>query len=313
MAGTEATWLIPAEYSRSIAGVNVLQVRPDIYMLTTADGANIAVQTGWQGTLVIDTGSSRTCDAVVTAVKALAQAPIRYVVNTSTDADRMGCNAQLAQAGRNFSSAPGQSNTGAPLIAHKNATLQLLASGSPPAQGAMPNDVFSRPVRNMFINEQAEQLYWMPRAHSDADLMVLFRRSDVVVTGAIMDMTGFPVIDLAKGGSINGEIAALNRLMEEFAVAVSPRWQGNGGTLIIPARGRLARQIDVVNYRDMVTIVRDRVKTLVDRGASLEQVRKADPARGYTTRYGAQSGSADTFIAAVYQSLQSERRGVKKQ
>lgn len=307
MAGTQATWLVPAEYSRTINGVDVLQVRPDIFMLTI-EGENVAVQTGWQGTLVIDAGAGRNCEGLVAAVNAVVQTPIRYIVNTSSDADRMGCNSQLARAGRGFAESPGG---GAPIIGHQNIMQHLLFGSQDRPTVELPTEVFTRFVRSMYVNNQAIQLFWMPAAHTDADIMVTFRRSDVVVTGNILDLTRFPVINLARGGSINGEIAALNRLLEEFAVAVTPKWQRPGGTLVIPGRGRLAQHTDVLNYRDMVTIVRNRVQALIDEGASLEDVQKSNPARGYETRYGAQSGSwtTDNFIAAVYESLLAERRG----
>jgi hypothetical protein len=129
-----------------------------------------------------------------------------------------------------------------------------------------------------------------------------------------MDTRRFPVIDVEHGGSIQGEIAAMNRLLSEFAVAVSPAFQRPGGTLIVPGRGQLCLQVDVLNYRDMLTIIRDRVQDLIEHGKTLQQVQATNPARGYTTRYGATTGDWTTtqFIAAVYQSLIQERRGAKK-
>jgi glyoxylase-like metal-dependent hydrolase (beta-lactamase superfamily II) len=308
-AGRQATWLLPAEYGRTINGIDVLQVRPDIYMLSV-NGQNVAVESGWQGTLVIDTGDSQQCDALMAAIAAISQSPIRYIINTSTDADRRGCNRSLAEAGRAFTS--GVLGFAAPVIATQDALLQMIGSGQNYAADELPSEIFTRPVRNMYLNDQAVQVFAMPKAHTSGDTMVLFRRSDVVVAGNVLDETAFPVIDLKNGGSIDGEIAALNRLLDEFTVAVSPKWQRPGGTVVIPGRGPLCVQTDVLNYRDMVTIVRDRVKALVDRGQSLEQVQKSDPARGYTTRYGKAPGSSETFVASIYQSLQAGRRGAKQ-
>lgn len=310
--GWQATWLLPAEYSRSINGVDVLQVRPDIYMLTVG-GENIVVQTGWQGTLVIDSGSAEHCDALVAAVKALAKSPIRFIVNTSADTGRIGCNRDLAEVGHAFTE--GVQAFAAPIIATQNALQQLILQPEQSyAAVELPSEIFTRPVRNMTLNDQAVQVFAMPEAHTNGDTMVLFRRSDVVVAGSIMDMNSFPVIDLEHGGSINGEIAALNRLLSEFAVPMGPKWQRPGGTLVIPGRGRLCVQTDVLNYRDMVTIVRDRVQALLDQGKSFEQVLAARPARGYERRYGSESGSWTTrhFIEAVYKSLKVERSSRKQ-
>jgi glyoxylase-like metal-dependent hydrolase (beta-lactamase superfamily II) len=311
MAVEQATWQLPAQYSRAFGAVSVLQVRPDTYMLTV-DGVNVVVATGSQGTLVIGTAPAGHCEDLVAAVRAISVGPVRYLVSVNGDASRIGCNTQLAAAGESFT--PGTLGFVAPVIAHQNALLQLLALGQDLPATTLPSELYSRPVRSMYMNDQAIQLIWAPAAHSNGDSMVVFRRSDVVVTGDIMDTKRFPVIDVEHGGSIQGEIAAMNRVLSELAVAVSPAFQRPGGTLIVPGRGQLCLQVDVLNYRDMLTIMRDRVQDLVSRGKSLQQVQEANVARGYTTRYGATSGDWTTsqFIAAVYQSLIQERRGAKK-
>ncbi len=306
-----ATDRLPAEYSRTINGVQVLQVRPDVYLLTYS-GVNVAVETGWEATVVVGSGPSENCTALVDAVKAIAQAPIRYLVQTSAGADRVGCNAQLAEAGHAFTR--GVLGFDALVIGHQNALFQMLSETQQYAQAALPSEVYSRPIRSMWLNDQGIQAFWMPAAHTNGDTVVLFRRSEVVVTGDVMDYWHFPVIDLQHGGSLQGEIAALNRILDELAVAVTPKWQLEGGTLIIPGRGPLCQQVDVLNYRDMVTIIRDRVQALIDQGRSLQQVQASDPARGYTTRYGSDSGAWTTrdFVAAVYRSLQSQKARASK-
>ena len=307
----QATWQLPAQYSKVFGAVSVLQVRPDIYMLTV-DNVNVVAQTGWQGTLVIGTSPAGHCDDLVAAVRAIAESPVRLLVSVNGDASRIGCNTPLAEAGQSFT--PGTLGFVAPVIAHQNALLQLLSLGQNFPATTLPSELYSRPVRSMYLNDQAIQVIWAPAAHSSGDSMVMFRRSDVVVAGDIMDTTRFPVIDVEHGGSIQGEIAAMNRLLSELAVAVSPAFQRPGGTLVVPGRGQLCNQIDVLNYRDMLTIVRDRVQDLIAHGKNLQQVQAANPARGYTTRYGATIGDWTTsqFIAAVYQSLVQERRGAKK-
>jgi glyoxylase-like metal-dependent hydrolase (beta-lactamase superfamily II) len=307
----QATWQSPAQYSREFGAVSALQVRPDIYMLTV-DGWNVVVETGQQGTLVIGTAPAAHCDDLVAAVRAVSEGPVRYLVSVNGDASRIGCNTPLANIGQSFTR--GTLGFVAPVIAHQNALLQLLSLGQDLPATTLPSELYTRPVRSMVMNDQAIQVIWAPAAHSSGDSMVTFRRSDVVVTGDIMDTKRFPVIDVEHGGSIQGEIAAMNRVLSEFAVAVSPAFQRPGGTLIVPGRGQLCLQVDVLNYRDMLTIVRDRVQDLIEHGKNLQQVQATNPARGYTTRYGATSGDWTTtqFIAAVYQSLIRERRGAKK-
>jgi glyoxylase-like metal-dependent hydrolase (beta-lactamase superfamily II) len=127
---------------------------------------------------------------------------------------------------------------------------------------------------------------------------VLFRRSDVISAGDIFTPDRYPVIDLERGGSVQGLIAGLNRLLR---LAVPERLQ-DGGTRIVPGHGRLCNEADVVEYRNMVTIVRDRIAASIAKGLSLEQIKAAAPTRDYDAEYG----NPAAFIEAVYGSL---RRG----
>jgi glyoxylase-like metal-dependent hydrolase (beta-lactamase superfamily II) len=147
-----------------------------------------------------------------------------------------------------------------------------------------------------------------PAAHTDGDVLVFFRRSDMVVAGDVLDTTRFPVIDVARGGSVTGEIAALNRLVD-LAIPSVPIVSREAGTLVIPGHGHVCDQTDVADYRDMVTIVRDRIRDLKKAGMTLNQIKATSPTRGYTRRYGSDSGSwtTDNFVDAVYQSLAREK------
>lgn len=302
---SRATEQMPATVAQKVGPVSILQVRPDTYMLTLGD-LNVAVQTGSDGTLVVDTGDGSQCAALVAAVKAIASGPIRYLINTSAHPDRAGCNAELANAGTAFM--PGINAFAAPIIAHENAMLQLVEGKH--AVIAIPTETFTRPQRDSFMNGQPVSVIWMPNAYSSGDSVVLFRRSDVVVTGHVFDATRFPQIDVENGGSIQGAIAAANRLLNELTVQSTPRWRGHSGTLIIPVRGHLSNQADVLNYREMLTNIRNRIQRLVDQGKTLDEVKAADPTAGYAARYGADKGDWTTkdFVVAVYQSLRSDSR-----
>jgi glyoxylase-like metal-dependent hydrolase (beta-lactamase superfamily II) len=141
----------------------------------------------------------------------------------------------------------------------------------------------------------------MPAAHTDGDSIVFFRRSDVISAGDIFTPETYPVIDLARGGSVQGVIDALNRIIE---LTVPAKYQ-EGGTYVIPGHGRLCEEADVVEYRDMVTIIRDRIQDLIRKGKTLEQVRAARPTLDYDTQYGggATGSGAARFVEAVYRSL----------
>jgi glyoxylase-like metal-dependent hydrolase (beta-lactamase superfamily II) len=161
----------------------------------------------------------------------------------------------------------------------------------------------------MFLNGEGIEALHLPDAHTDGDSMVFFRRSDVVVAGNILDMRRFPVIDLARGGSVQGEIDALSRIVD-LAIPSVPIVTREGGTLVIPGNGRVCDQFDVVEYRDMVVIIRDRIRALIKEGKTLEQVKAAAPASGFIRRYGSNSGpwTTDMFVEAVYKSLVKEKK-----
>jgi len=112
------------------------------------------------------------------------------------------------------------------------------------------------------------------------------------------------VIDVARGGSIEGEIAALNRLVD-LAIPSVPLVSQECGTLVVPGHGYVCDQLDVVEYRDMVTIIRDRVEDLIKKGMTLDQVKAAGPTSGYNARFGSTNGVWTTtmFVEAVYESL----------
>ena len=291
-------------------GLEVLQLRPNFFMIA-GGGSNVAVQIGDDGIVVVDAGSSAAANDVLAAIQRLSPRPIRYIIDTSADPDHVGGNETLSKAGQTLFTAagsislPGNYLGGvASILSAEKVLLRMSAptgQASPFPAGALPTETFDHPRKYMFLNGEGIEVLHQPAAHTDGDVVVFFRRSDVVVAGDILDTTRFPVIDVERGGTIEGEIAALNRLVD-LAIPSVPIVSREAGTIVIPGHGRLCDQLDVVEYRDMVTIIRDRVRELMDAGRTLDQIKAAAPARGYTRRYG--SGSAtDSFIEAIYKSL----------
>jgi cyclase len=299
--------------------LDVLEVRPNFFMIAGA-GANIGVQVGEDGVVVVDAGSTASAPAVVAAIKRITPKPIRYVIDTGPDGDHVGGNDVLSKAGDQFF--PGTRPAGPRQDALRSAAAILAAEGvvrhmtaaseSAPARPlvGLPTESFHYARKYLYLNGEAIEVLHQPAAHSDSDVFVFFRRSDVVVAGDVIDTRRFPVIDIERGGSIDGEIAALNRL-SELAVASVPIVSREAGTVVIPGHGRLCDQFDVVEYRDMITIIRDRVRDLVDAGRSLEQVKASAPAKGYAGRYGNDGGdwTTDRFVEAVYRSLMDGKTG----
>jgi glyoxylase-like metal-dependent hydrolase (beta-lactamase superfamily II) len=305
----------PAAASKPAAVVASSDVRSwhvqgNVWMIN-ADTVNVAVQVGDDGVLVVDTGTAALADRILAEIQRLAQGkPIRYIVNTSAHPDHTGGNVTIAKAGRSIISGnfvgqvvPDAANA-AKIVAHENTLRRLsLDEGTQPVApaAAWPTDTFFTSRNDLFFNGEAVQMLYQPHAHSDNDVLVYFRKSDVIVTGEVYINTTFPVIDRSQGGSLEGIVAALGRIIE----LTVPRDKQEGGTYVIPGHGRIADEADVVEYFDMMAILRDRLQDAVKKGMSLAQVKAAGLARDYEGRYGAAEGASttDAFIEAAYRSL----------
>jgi cyclase len=301
---------------QSSADLDVVPVRSDFYMIAGA-GGNVAVQIGPAGVILVDTGSAPMADAVLAAIRRLTDRPIRYVINTSADVDHVGGNDTLSKAGQTILGHQGSSGVSeevytsggaASVLAHENVFTSLSAPGSPFPFAAQPTKTYTGRSYPMYLNGDGIQVIHMPAAHSDGDSIVFFRRADVIVSGDIIDTNRFPRIDVAKGGSIQGEIAALNGLLEMMIPPFPLRWRDER-TYLIPGHGFIADYGDVVEYRNVVTIVSDRIADMVARGMTLEQVKAADPAKGFRKRYGSDTGNwtTDMFIEAVFNGLSRKK------
>jgi cyclase len=290
--------------------IQVLPVQEHVYMLAGA-GGNIAVQVGDDGVLVVDSGLPEAREKVVAAIRQLSDKPIRFILNTDADPDHTGANEILARAGSKVGGGllvGGNAGPGASVIAHEQVLRTMSAAAGKPAAmpaGAWPTDAYAGETKEVYFNGEGIELLHQPGAHTAGDSLVYFRRSDVVVAGDIYVNTSYPVIDRERGGTFSGVIAGLNRIID---LTIPKDWQ-EGGTMVIPGHGRLADEADVVEYRDMLTIIRDRIQDLVKKGMTLDQVKAARPTLDYDGRYGATSGPWTTamFIEAAYRDLSPGR------
>jgi glyoxylase-like metal-dependent hydrolase (beta-lactamase superfamily II) len=274
--------------------VRAVKVQGNVYMVVGA-GANIAAQVGDDGIIVVDTGAAGQSEKVIAAIKGLApDKEIRWVINTSPNPDHIGNNEPVSKAGRTVN------GNQAAVVAHENANTRMIERKVPDA--ARPYNTYFEASRDFPFNGEPVVLMHNESASDDADTMVFFRRSDVIVTGDVFRTDSFPVIDLASGGSIQGEIDALNHLLD---LAVPSKMLQEAGTYVIPGHGRISDEHELVWYRDMLVIIRDRVKDMVARKMTLDQVKAAKPALDYEGRYGADTGAWTTsmFIEAIYKSL----------
>ena len=297
------------------SGLDIVQVRPNFYMIAGA-GGNIGVQIGSDGIVLVNAGTEAASAQVLAALRKLTPLKIRYVIDTNADADFVGGNGILAKAGQtiftnllgNGGLAEAMTNGGAAAILAHDSVLQRMSAPtgkvSPYAVDSWPTEAFYGKRHTLRMNDEGIEVLYQPAAHSDADSFVFFRASDVVVAGDVMDTTRFPVIDVAHGGSIQGEIDALNKLIE-LAIPPTPYIYRGVGTYVIPGHGRLCEQMEVVDYRDMIVIVRDVIADMIKRGMTLDQIKEASPALPYETQYGSKTGpwTTNDFVEAVYKSL----------
>ena len=301
------------------AQIEIVPVRGHIYMLAGA-GGNITLSVGPDGVLMVDSGLAQNADRVLAAINQLSQQldvegqprksfpppkPVRFIINTHVHADHTGGNEVLGKAGKTFTGGNvsgdiADAAEGAAIMAHENVLNRMSAptgSQATAPQGAWPTETYFKDQMKLshFFNGEGVRLVHMPKAHTDGDSMVYFRESDVLSTGDIFTTTGYPFIDLERGGSIQGEIDALNYILD----LVIPEFRTEGGTLVVPGHGRIADTADVAYYRDMVTIVRDRIQNYIKKGMSLEQIKATKPTQDWDPRYG----SGDRFVEAVSRSL----------
>jgi len=285
--------------------LEVLPVRGSIYMVVGA-GSNIVLQVGPDGVLLVDAGSGERSEDVIAAVRTLTDKPIRWIVDTHLHADHTGGNAAIAKAGRSVPQltigAGKLFNDGdqtASIVAHEN-VLKRMSAGQETNEN-LPLTSFFGTEKELFFNGEPVQIIHQPAAHTDGDVFVFFRRTDVVASGDIFVTTTYPVIDEATGGTINGFIDAVNDLIH----IMIPEQKQEGGTYVIPGHGRLSDEADVVEFQEMVTIVRDRIQAMVRQGMTLAQVKAAKPTLDYDARYGAKSATwtTDKFVEAVYRTI----------
>lgn len=305
----------PAAAQQAASDLKVLPVQgfgtTMVYMIVGA-GANIAAQIGDDGVVLVDTGVAEASDKVFATVRQLTDKPIRYIINTHAHPDHVGGNIGIVKVIGGQRTAQGgggggvENPTGVQLYAHQKTSDRMLDNPVYPDE-VIPKFTFLTADKQLYFNGEAIELWWHPNAHTDGDILVYFRRSDVVVAGDLLSTDTFPVFDVEADGGLQGVLDGLNHIID---IAV-PRFNQMDGTRIIPGHGRLCTESDIAEIRDMGTIIRDRIQYMTQKNMTLEQVKAARPTIDYNPVYGTTTGfwTTDKFIETVYADLKKPRKG----
>jgi cyclase len=283
--------------------VEAVKVQGNVW-LVAGGGANIVVQTDPDGLLVVDTGDTANAEKVLAAIKTISDRPIRQVINTSTLEHHTDGNEVINRAGRNINAAVGgganrepERPQGAPIISTERAMHRMagLLGGGPARPGMWPQNTFVGMRKDWYWGGEPIDMLAKPAAYTDGDLIVWFRKSDVIATGCLFDTVNYPRIDLKRGGSVEGYLTALNDILD----IMIPEQNNQGGTLAVPGHGRISNESDVAEIRDTMTIITDRIREMVKKGMTLAQVKAARP----TIDYDGVFGNPDSFVDTVYTDL----------
>jgi hypothetical protein len=304
--------LTPRKPAYDDGNVVVVPVQGNVH-LVAGSGANVTVQVDPEGVLLVDTSLEKASDKVLEAIGRISKLPIRHILNTSPLEHHTEGNEKLSIAGRNFNAGVGGQGgrepsrlDGAPVIAHEKSLHRMSGLSGEPARmpyGVWPHDTFYTDMKQLYFGGEVVEMVHQPAATTDGDLFVWFRRSDVIAAGCLFSTVHYPKIDLKRGGSVQGVLDGLNRILD---IAV-PEFNNQGGTLIVPGHGRIGNESDVAEYRDMITIIRDRVQAMVDKGMTLAQVKAATPAKDYDPLYSTPELTTDMFVEIIYTDLSRKK------
>ena len=298
--------------------LEVLPVQGNVFLIAGGP-SNIAVQIGPEGVLLVDAGTAEMSEKILEAIHVLSDRPINYIIDTTPDKDHYGGNEKLGAAGINPTVAQlgltGRGSTavenqgggnnpqslrpqGAIVFANENFLNRMSApTGETPVEpfALWPTSTFFTRSKTISFNDEAIEMLHVPAAHTDGDVMAFFRKSDVVATGDIINTLQYPFVDHKRGGTIQGVLDALNDVIE----ITVPRFNQMAGTRVVPGHGRILNEADVVEYRDMMTIIRDRVKLAIDAGKTRQQIKAMRATLDYDGLYSVPSWTGEMLVDTI--------------
>jgi glyoxylase-like metal-dependent hydrolase (beta-lactamase superfamily II) len=278
---------LAGQQSLDTVRIRTVSVADGVYMLMGA-GGNIGVSAGANGVVLIDDQFAPLTDKIKAAVAAINPGPIRFLLNTHWHGDHTGGNENFAK-------------DGVVIVAHENVRHRMsveqfvaaLNRTVPPSpEAALPIVTFTDAV-NFYLNADSINAFHVAPAYTDGDVVIYFRRANVVHMGDTYWNGRYPLIDLSSGGSVDGMVAAMDRVLA----------MTDENTKYIPGHGELSGRAGVAAFRDMLSTVRDRVRTLVRQGKTLAQVKAAKPSAEFDAAWGGGYINPDRFVETLYADL----------
>ncbi|UCF20809.1 MAG: MBL fold metallo-hydrolase [Gemmatimonadota bacterium] len=271
--------------------ISTQQVAPGVYMLMGA-GGNLGVSVGEDAVFLIDDQYAPLTDKIVAAIREISDLPIEFVLNTHWHSDHTGGNENLGEAG-------------ALIVAHDNVRERMSVEqfmeafgrtvpASPP--GALPIVTFSEAV-TFHINGDEIFVFHVANAHTDGDAIVHFRRANTVHMGDTFFNGLYPFIDVSAGGSIDGMIAAADRVLPLI----------DDETRVIPGHGTLSNKAGLAEFREMLVGVREAMAEQIAMGKSLEEVQAAKPTAAWDEKWGQGFLNPETFTRILYSDLSRKK------
>jgi cyclase len=271
--------------------IKTTKIAQNFYTLD-GQGGTIGVLTGPDGVFMVDAQFAPLSDKIVAAIKQVSDGRIRFLVNTHVHGDHTGGNENIGKLG-------------AVILARENLRVRLMkpapqANGQPGAAApaaALPVVTYDAPL-HVHMNGEEIQLVPVPAAHTDGDTMVYFPNANVIMCGDFYRSTGYPNIDRANGGTMNGMLAGFDAMVK----------LGRPDTRIVPGHGAIVDKAAVAEHKAMMIAVRDKVAALVRQNKTQEEAIAAKPTADFDTKVtGATAMTADRFVGQLYQELKSAR------